>query len=100
MTQQVAHIRPRKLKGRLGFIVTTPFSRTWGDQVKAMIPRSDRFPMFDYPPKGWWIAAEHLDVVVHLAREAFGFVDVVDRPGADPVTYTPAGERLHQESLL
>ncbi len=51
------------------------------------------------PRKGWWIAEEHLDVVLHLVRDAFGgAIIVVDEDGRE-ITHE-GDERLEQGRLL
>lgn len=92
----IPRIRPMKLKGRTGVLVRTPFSAPFNDTLKAMVPRGDRW--WNEAATGWWVSERHAPVVQHLVREHFGNVEITDAEG-ETVTYTRAGEKLHQESL-
>jgi len=94
---KLATVRPMKLNGRPGLLVRTPFDEVFNGQLRAMIPRGQVW--FNAHAKGWWVAEAHRSVVLHLALEAFGGVEVTDENG-ETVAHTAAGERLHQEKLL
>ena len=85
-----------KLKKRPGFLVQTPYDEIFLEQLREMIPKRDRW--FNRPRKGWWVAEKHLDIALHLVREAFGAIIVVDEDGRE-VTHE-GGERLEQGRLL
>lgn len=90
-------VRPMKLNKREGVLVRTPYDETFNAQLRGMIPRGDLW--FNAHAKGWWVAEAHRAIVLHLVREAFGGVEVVDENG-EAVIHTATGERLHQEELL
>ncbi len=85
------------LHGKPGFLVKTPYDDFFLEQLREMVPVRDRW--FNRPRKGWWIAEEHRDVILHLVREAFGgAIVVVDEDGRE-ITHE-GGERLEQGKLL
>lgn len=86
-----------KLSKRPGFLVQTPYDEFFVDQLREMVPRRDRW--FCRPRKGWWIAKEHLEIVLHLVRDAFGTIIVVDDDGRE-ITHEASGEKLEQGRLL
>lgn len=92
----IPRIRPMKLHRREGVLVQTPFSAVFLDRLRALVPRTDR-EWFELRT-GWWIAKRHADVAQHLVREVFGNVEITDADG-ETITYTRAGEKLHQEQL-
>lgn len=94
---KIARIRPMKLKGRPGILVRTPYDPFFNEQLKAMVPRADRW--FNDHAKGWWIAEAHADVIRHLIRECHGGLEITDEHG-ESIIETADGERIHQESLL
>ena len=90
-------ISPMQLAGRPGVLVQTPYDEFFVGQIKAMVPRGDRW--FDPYRKGWWVAEAHAATIEHLVRECFGAVVIVDADGY-AVTHECSGEKLVQESLL
>ncbi len=86
-----------KLSKRPGVLVQTPYDEFLIAQLKAMVPRRDRW--WNDHRKGWWIAEEHEKTVVHLVLQAFQYVVVVDEHG-DAITHDNTGARLVQERLL
>ncbi len=86
-----------RLSKRPGYLVQTPFDDVFIEQLREMIPKRDRW--FNRPRKGWWIAEEHLELVLHLVRDAYGgAIIVVDEDGRE-ITHE-GGERLEQGRLL
>lgn len=51
--------------GREGLLVRTPFDRSLVDQLKAQVPRGDRY----WTGEAWWVAPEHQDLVVYLLHK-------------------------------
>jgi hypothetical protein len=92
-----AKVSPLKLSGRPGFLVQTPYDEFFIEQLKAMIPRGDRW--FNAHRKGWWVAEEHSEMILHLVREAFGAIIVVDEDGRE-ITHERSGEKLEQGRFL
>lgn len=90
-------ILPMQLQGRPGVLVKTPFSDAFLLQLKAMVPRDGRW--WNEYASGWWVAIPYRSVVEHLVRDIFGTYELEDEDG-QVITYTPAGEKLVQESLL
>ncbi len=86
-----------KLSGRPGLLVQTPYDEFFVEQLKAMVPHRDRW--FNRPRKGWWVAEEHREMILHLVRETFGAIIVVDEDGHE-ITHEPSGEKLEQGRLL
>ena len=91
-----AKVSPMELSGRPGVLVQTPYDEFFIEQLKAMIPRRDRW--FNRPARGWWVAEEHREMILHLVRDAFGAIIVVDEDGRE-ITHE-GGERLEQGRLL
>ena len=86
-----------KLSKRPGYLIQTPFDDFFLEQLREMIPKRDRW--FNRSRKGWWIAEEHLDVVLHLVRDAFGgAIIVVDEDGREIIH--EGDERIEQGRLL
>ena len=86
-----------KLAGRAGVLVQTPFDEFFVEQIKAMVPRHERW--FNPHRKGWWVAEEWAPVIEHLVRETFGAVVIVDEAGHE-ITHERSGERLEQGRLF
>ena len=85
-----------KSYGRPGVLVQTPFDEFFVEQLKAMVPPRDRW--WNAHRKGWWVAEEYRDIVLHLVREAFGgAIIVVDEEGRE-ITHE-GDERLEQGML-
>jgi len=91
-----AKVSPMKLRGRAGILVQTPYDEFFVGQIKAMVPRHERW--FNEHRKGWWISAEWAPAIEHLVREAFGAVVVADQDGRE-ITHE-AGEKIEQVRLL
>lgn len=94
--KRLARISPSTLRGRAGVAVRTPFDEVFVGQLKAMIPRNDRW--FNPHVKTWWVAEDHVDLVTYLVRDCFGTVEITGTDGRK-ITLTPAGETLVQEEL-
>ncbi len=92
----ISSIRPQKLRGRPGMLARTPYDEFFVEQLKAMIPRGDRW--FNPISKAWWIAEEHREMILHLVRDAFGTIIVVDEDGRE-ITHE-GDQRLEQGRLL
>lgn len=90
-------VSPMKLRNRPGILVQTPFDRFFVDQVKSMVPRSDRW--WNDHRTGWWISEEYREPIEHLTRECFGAVVIVDEDGHE-ITHERSGEKLEQGRLL
>ena len=86
-----------KLRARPGVLVQTPFDMEFVLQLKAMVPRHDRW--FNEHRKGWWVAEVWAQVIEHLVRETFGAVVIVDEGGRE-ITHERSGEKLEQGRLL
>ncbi len=93
----IPSVRPQKLQGRPGVLLKTPFDEFFLGQLKAMVPHNDRW--FNQLARGWWIAEEHAEPMVHLTLETFGATIVVDEDGRE-ITHERSGERLEQTRLF
>lgn len=85
-----------KLRGRPGVLVQTPFDEFYNAQLKAMIPKRDRW--WNEHRTGWWIHEDYADTITFLAEQAFGAIIIVDDDGRE-ITHE-GGERLEQGRLL
>ena len=92
-----AKVSPMKLSGRPGVFIKTPFDEFFNGQLTAMVPRRDRW--FNGHRKGWWIAEMWAEPILHLIRECFGAVVVVDADGRE-IMHERSGEKLEQGELL
>ena len=86
-----------RLRNRPGLLVQTPFDEFFVEQLKAMVPRGDRW--WNAHRKGWWVAEEHRETILHIVRDAYGTIIVVDEDGRE-ITHEPSGEKLEQGRLL
>lgn len=83
--------------GAEGFLIQTAFDEIFIEQLREMVPIRERW--FNRPRKGWWVAEEHRDLILHLVRECFGgAIIVVDEDGRE-ITHE-GDERLEQGRLL
>ena len=92
-----ARISPLKSYGREGVLVQTPFDEFFVEQLKAMVPRRER--EWNAHRKGWWIDLKHSETIVHLIRDAFGAIIVVDEDGRE-IIHERSGEKIEQGRLL
>ena len=92
-----AKVSPMELSKRSGVLFQTPFDEFFVEQLKAMVPRPDRW--WNGHRKGWWIATESSEIVFHLARDAFGAIVVVDEDGNE-IIHERSGEKIEQGRLL
>jgi len=98
MARNVPRFTPMKRYGRIpGVLVQFPYDEHLIAQLKAMVPRADRW--YNEHRKGWWIAEPHRKLVEHLIREAFPkAVEIVDEEGR--AVTIEGDDRLVQERLL
>ncbi len=83
--------------GAPGFLIQTPYDEFFVDQIREMVPIRERW--YNRPRKGWWIAENYREIVLHLVRDAFGgAIIVVDEDGRE-ITHE-GDERIEQGRLL
>lgn len=90
-------VSPMKHYGAEGFLIQTPYDEIFVEQIREMVPIKDRW--FNRSRRGWWVAEEHREIVLHLVHEAFGGAIIVVGDDGREITHE-GDERLEQGRLL
>lgn len=98
MKRKTSRISPMKLGGRPGVLVQTPYSEYFVQNLKASIPKGDRW--WNEHRTGWWVSESYADLARHFVLEEFGVAIIVDDEGEERTIDHRTGETLQQGDLL
>jgi len=82
---------------REGFLVHTPYSEAFIDDLKEQVPSSDR--RWWTESRGWWVSEEYWPVMAQLLLRYFDGYGLVDEATGEIEYVDRDGARAHQGGL-